>query len=83
MAKQATQLAEEQPAAPTEIRPTHEDIAALAYAVWQEKGCPAGTLQEDWLRAEQELAANPAAGCTSVRTFVVGERGSGTEASRC
>ena len=58
MAKQATRLADELPAGSREVHPTHEDIAALAYAHWQEKGCPEGTQEENWLRAEQELIAN-------------------------
>ncbi|HVO99319.1 MAG TPA: DUF2934 domain-containing protein [Bryobacteraceae bacterium] len=35
--------------------PSQEDIAALAYALWQERGCPEGTPEEDWFRAEQNL----------------------------
>jgi hypothetical protein len=27
-------------------------IAARAYELWQERGCPIGTDQEDWFRAE-------------------------------
>jgi hypothetical protein len=30
-------------------------IAALAYQLWQERGCPIGSDQEDWFQAEQEL----------------------------
>lgn len=30
-------------------------IAALAYQMWQERGCPLGSDQEDWFRAENEL----------------------------
>jgi hypothetical protein len=58
MAKQVTRLAHELPAGSSEIHPTHEDIAALAYAQWQENGCPEGAHEEDWLRAEKELTAN-------------------------
>ena len=32
-------------------------IAALAYRFWQERGCPTGSDQEDWFRAESELKA--------------------------
>ena len=39
-----------------EARPAYEDIALLAYALWQERGCPAGSSEEDWFRAEQELS---------------------------
>ena len=33
-------------------------IAALAYEFWQARGCPDGTAEEDWFRAEQEIAAS-------------------------
>lgn len=58
MASQATRLAHALPAVSTEIHPTHEDIAALAYALWKEQGCPEGTQEEHWLKAEQELTVN-------------------------
>jgi hypothetical protein len=52
MANQATRIAHE---LATEIHPTNEDIAVLAYRLWQENGCPDGTQEEDWVRAEQQL----------------------------
>jgi len=33
---------------------THE-IANLAYRLWLERGCPDGTPEEDWFRAEQQI----------------------------
>src|ERR1700676_751094 len=33
----------------------HDDIAALAYRLWQARGCPSGSPQEDWFHAAQEL----------------------------
>jgi hypothetical protein len=30
-------------------------IAVLAYEYWQERGCPHGSPEEDWFRAEQEI----------------------------
>lgn len=33
----------------------HEDIARLAYTLWQLRGCPYGSPEEDWLAAEGEL----------------------------
>jgi hypothetical protein len=44
-----------------DVRPTYENIALLAYALWQESGCPEGSSEEDWFRAEQELAGRPQA----------------------
>ena len=31
------------------------EIAARAYECWQERGCPSGSDQEDWFKAEREL----------------------------
>jgi hypothetical protein len=33
----------------------HEEIARLAYSYWQARGCPIGSPEEDWYRAENEL----------------------------
>jgi len=35
----------------------HEDIAALAYALWHARGCPEGSPEEDWFQAAHELRA--------------------------
>ena len=32
-----------------------EKIALLAYSYWQARGCPEGSSEEDWFRAEEEL----------------------------
>lgn len=40
------------------------EIAALAYLLWQDRGSPVGSPDEDWFRAEREL---------SVRTEKVAE----------
>jgi hypothetical protein len=32
-----------------------EDIPVLAYKLWQARGCPEGSPQEDWFRAVEEL----------------------------
>jgi hypothetical protein len=33
----------------------HERIATLAYFYWQQRGCPNGSPDDDWLRAEQHI----------------------------
>jgi hypothetical protein len=33
----------------------HDQIAALAYELWQSKGCPEGSAEEDWFRAIERL----------------------------
>jgi hypothetical protein len=32
-----------------------EEIARLAYSYWEARGCPIGSPEEDWYRAEMEL----------------------------
>jgi hypothetical protein len=32
-----------------------EDIARLAYSLWEARGCQDGSPEEDWFRAEQQL----------------------------
>jgi hypothetical protein len=41
-----------------EARYLQEDIAALAYTLWQSRGCPHGTPDEDWFNAEEILKAS-------------------------
>jgi Protein of unknown function (DUF2934) len=37
-----------------------EKVAVLAYEFWQARGRPQGTVEEDWFRAEREIAgSNP------------------------
>ena len=33
----------------------HKEIERLAYTFWQERGCPLGSPEVDWLRAEKEM----------------------------
>lgn len=35
-----------------------ERIRARAYLLWEERGCPIGEAELDWLRAEQELGGS-------------------------
>ena len=47
--------------APVEPRPNgplQDEIAVLAYSLWQARGCPEGTPDEDWFKAEEALRAN-------------------------
>ena len=36
----------------------HDQIAVLAYALWEARGCPDGSPEVDWLQAERELTAS-------------------------
>jgi DUF2934 family protein len=36
-----------------------ERIAFLAYLYWQARGCPHGSPEEDWFRAEEDLRPVP------------------------
>ena len=33
----------------------HDDIALLAHSLWEARGCPEGSPEEDWLHAAEEL----------------------------
>jgi hypothetical protein len=35
----------------------HKEIEGLAFEIWQAKGCPAGTAEEDWYEAAKQLRA--------------------------
>ena len=35
--------------------PSHEEIARLAYSLWESRGDAPGSAEEDWFRAEREL----------------------------
>jgi hypothetical protein len=37
------------------IGPTESEIATLAYQLWQNNGCPAGSEKEDWFLAKAML----------------------------
>jgi hypothetical protein len=38
-----------------EMDSNREQLSRLAYTLWQARGCPDGSPDEDWLKAEQEL----------------------------
>jgi hypothetical protein len=38
----------------------HEEIALRAYYLWQGRGSPVGSPEEDWFRAEQEICGQDA-----------------------
>ena len=35
--------------------PRHEEIEKLAYRLWEERGEPLGSPEDDWFRAEQAI----------------------------
>ncbi len=37
------------------VDPSEVEIARVAYQLWMDRGCPAGSDQEDWFRAEEIL----------------------------
>lgn len=42
------------------MHPEHRSIGELAYRLWQARGCPDGTAEQDWLEAEKQLEAGRA-----------------------
>jgi hypothetical protein len=59
MAKQATKLASETPNEPTPSSACQhtdpQEVARLAYQIWQARGCPEGSSEDDWFEAERQL----------------------------
>ena len=37
------------------VNPNYDKIAALGYELWLGRGCPSGSPEVDWFRAEEEL----------------------------
>lgn len=52
--KKSSRLSPESPSA-TPPPPTQEQIAALAHAIWMDRGCPEGRDLDNWLEAERQL----------------------------
>jgi hypothetical protein len=50
-----TKAAAAKPTSNVSNTPTIEQIANLAYAIWEARGCQGGSPEEDWLAAEQQL----------------------------
>ena len=51
-------MVEEVAELPNSVQPKqvgHEDIARLAHALWEQRGCPYGSPETDWFQAEHEL----------------------------
>jgi hypothetical protein len=44
------------------VRPdlSQQEIASLAYSIWQERGCPLGSAEEDWFEAKRRLQVDSA-----------------------
>lgn len=40
------------------MHPEDRSIGELAYRLWQARGCPNGTAEQDWLEAEKQLQAS-------------------------
>ena len=40
---------------PDTVQPTRDEIQALAYELWKARGCPSGSAESDWLKAEEQL----------------------------
>ena len=45
-----------------------QEVAVLAYQFWEARGCPDGSPEVDWFRAEQEIAAPKRTGEEQIAT---------------
>ena len=75
MAKQASKLAKAKSVSAEKVsirpvvapEPDSSSIAALAYQLWQARGCPEGSPEVDWLQAVRQLSSlseNPTSSST-------------------
>ena len=37
--------------------PEPDHVAELAYTLWESRGCPIGSAEDDWFKAEHELVS--------------------------
>jgi hypothetical protein len=58
-------IAEETPELEAAEVDIEQKIAARAHELWIERGCPLGSPEEDWFRAEQEIRPSAAELTTS------------------
>jgi Protein of unknown function (DUF2934) len=57
----------------TQPETSYEAVALRAYGLWEKRGCPFGSPEEDWLRAEEEIRrekVQPAASSESLAVRV-------------
>ena len=47
--------------------PSHAAIAARAYELWQRRGCPQDSAEQDWIEAEAQLRREAAAQVVAVQ----------------
>jgi len=52
----------------------HEEITLRAYSLWEERGSPIGSPEDDWLRAEQEICNQSAQAPEAAHGSVTEER---------
>ena len=65
MMPERTALGQSEKTAAT-VSPTESEIAVVAYQLWVNNGCPAGSDQEDWYRAEAMLKDALVAKCEAL-----------------
>src|SRR5579864_5531603 len=53
----SAQVHEKSAASPRAHAVKEEEIAALAYRLWQQRGCPEGSPEKDWFRALELLGS--------------------------
>ena len=71
MGSEATthQRSSETMSAAAPVSPPESEIAAVAYQLWLDKGCPVGSDQEDWLQAEAMLKNALVAKCEDLSSL--------------
>ncbi len=58
--------------APSVAANTPRDLEQLAYVLWQERGCPEGSPEQDWFAAERLLQQDAPVPAPAPKHFVAG-----------
>jgi hypothetical protein len=68
-----SQIAKQPASAPVEMPAADaQSVAVRAYELWLARGCPDGSPEQDWYRAEQELSAGAESQPRAKRSPVAG-----------
>jgi hypothetical protein len=54
------------------MHPEHRSIGELAYRLWQARGCPEGSAEQDWLDAEKQLRSMESTESTAIDSSLRG-----------
>jgi len=67
--------AKNEPVTKQPLTAQHDQIALRAYRLWEKRGSPIGSPEEDWFRAEQEISSEAGQSAETAGTLTAKTRG--------